>query len=462
VSVLALSGVLLSAGEVLGEATCASYAGDLPLVVLALDGVPYAVIEQARAEGAFGGWPETRALIAPFPSMTNVSFAAIFAPLGVEPIAGYEIPHFDRRRNAMVGKSPFGAKKRSYGWRSVVEKGLIGLWGHTVGYAAPRHKALVELAEVEGQILAAEREVLIVYLAATDSLTHFRGYDGLLRFLHEMDRRLAALQRRYLEQKGRCLRLVMLSDHGNTEQKVRRVEGLRRRLERSGFRVRSRLRRPEDIVAPTFGLCNYGVLYVASERAARAAAAVAAHPHVELAAFVAAEERITVVTAETSASLSWRPGGEGRRFRYEPESGDPLALSAAVARLRAEGQLDGEGFARGEDWLVASADATYPDAPRRIVDALTGTHVENVASVVFSIEPGRAWGRKAGYFGARLKGGLLEGTHGGLDAGSTRGFFLVNDPALDPGRLVSAAEALDFLTTDDGGRPVLGGTSPKP
>jgi hypothetical protein len=106
--------------------------------------------------------------------------------------------------------------------------------------------------------------------------------------------------------------------------------------------------------------------------------------------------------------------------------------------------------------LVASADATYPDAPRRIVDALTGTHVENVASVVFSIEPGRAWGRKAGYFGARLKGGLLEGTHGGLDSGSSRGFFLVNDPALDPGRAVSAAEALDFLTTDDGGRPVLG------
>jgi hypothetical protein len=432
------------------------------LVVLALDGVPYDVIEQARKHGAFQGWPETRPLIATFPSMTNVSFTAIFSPLGIEPIAGYEIPHFDHDQNKMVGKSPFGASKRAYSWRSVVEKKLVGVWGHTVGYAAPRHKALVELAQVEGKILAANQDVLVVYIAATDSLTHFRGYDGILRFLLEFDQRLTALQLEYRKQQGRCLRLVLLSDHGNTEQKVRPITDLRRRLRQSGFDLGSHLRDANDAVAPTFGLCNYGALYVSTEQAHKAAETVAAHPHVEMAAFVSSEERVTVVAGADSALLGWHRGGEGERFSYEPATGDPLALSAVVSRLKTDGALDEDGFASAEDWLVASADADYPDAPKRIIDSLTGAQVRHSASVIFSIEPGYAWGRRAGYIGASLKGGRLEGTHGGLDAGSSKGFFLVNDPAIDPGRAVSATDALSFLATERGGRPAATKVSPKP
>ena len=65
--------------------------------------------------------------------------------------------------------------------------------------------------------------------------------------------------------------------------------------------------------------------------------------------------------------------------------------------------------------------------------------------MLFTIEPGYAWGRRAGFVGARLKGGKLEGTHGGLDSVSSSGFFLVNDPSLDPGRPVSSSDALTFL-----------------
>ncbi len=427
---------------------CDSSSEDQTTVVLALDGVPYSVIGLAREQGAFDGWQTQRPLVATFPSMTNVSFSAILQPLDVGPVAGYEIPHFDRDRNRMVGKLPFGAKKRAYAWRDVVEKERQGSWKHAMGYLTPRRLAFAELAQMEETVLASDQDFLVVYLARTDSLTHLHGYQSTLRFLLELDPRLEALQEQYRQQTSRCLRLVLLSDHGNTDEKVRRAKGLKRQLRRSGFNLRSRLEGPNDAVAPTFGLVNFGAIYVQDRRARDAAESIAAHPNVELAAFVSGSQEVTVLAGEASARLGWRETPDGPRYSYEPTGGDPLALSTAVSRLRATGALDDDGFAKSEDWLVHSIEAPYPNAPKRIIDSLTGTYVKHAASVLFSIEPGYAWGRKAAYLVARIKGGLLEGTHGGLDSLSSSGFFLVNDAALDPGRPVSSSDALSFLTTE--------------
>jgi hypothetical protein len=436
-------------GAATASRVCDFSSAETPIVILALDGVPLSAVEEARSRGAFAEWPATRALISTFPSMTNVSFAAILGPLGVEPIAGYEIPHFDHDRGKMVGKSPFGARKRAYAWRSVVDKKLIGIWGHAVGYAAPRHKALAELAQVEGKILRSTRQVLVVYIAATDSLTHFSGYDGTVGFLLELDRRIGAVQSTYRRETGRCLRLILLSDHGNTEKKVRRVTGLRSLVRKAGFRIRSRLLGLDDAVMPTFGLCNYGAIYVEGSRARHAAESIAEHPQVDLAAFVSGDRRIDVLTRTSSAVLSWRTSEHEDSFSYQPNEGDPLGLAEVVSRLGARGAIDEDGYARFTDWLDESYDTPFPNAPARIVDALTGTFVRNSASVLFSITPGYAWGRRAGYIGAGLKGGRLEGTHGGLDSVSSMGFFLVNDPASDPGRAVSSTDALSFLAKQE-------------
>ena len=234
----------VASGSVARAEVCDSPKGDGALVIVAMDGVPFSVVERARAEGVFGDWPEPRPMISTFPSLTNVSFAAILAPLGAEPVAGYEIPHFDRDEGRMVGKSLRGAKDRAYAWRDLLEKERIGIWGHTVGYAAPRYKAFVELEDLEEKVLASPRQLLVLLVAATDAMTHFNGYESTLRFLHDFSERIAALQEDYRHEHGECLRLVLLSDHGNTEEKVRRAKGLRKRLKRSGFRLTSRLEGP--------------------------------------------------------------------------------------------------------------------------------------------------------------------------------------------------------------------------
>jgi hypothetical protein len=427
------------------ERVCNSFDADHPTVLLALDGVPHGAMLRARERGAFASWPEPRPLVSTFPSMTNVGFTAILGPLGVEPIAGYEVPHFDHDRNSMVGISPFKVKQLAYGWRFVIEKEIGGGLSHLSNYAAPRRKALRELEVVEGKILANTRDLLVVYVAATDSLTHFRGESALVRFLLDLDQRLEEMQARLLQRENRCARLILLSDHGNTEQKVYQVKGLRRLLRRSGFRISSSIESPLDVVAPTFGVVNYGALYLADEKAPAAARTISEHPAVDLATYLSSPNQIRIVDRQGAATIEWRDAEEGLRYRYVVESADPLEMKEVVSGLADSGLLDDDGFASATSWLLQSAEGRYPNAPQRIVDSLTGTWVRHSATVLFSIEPGYAWGRRIAYYAAGLKGGHLEGTHGGLDSISSVGIFMTNDPAIDPGRAISAAEALSFI-----------------
>jgi len=150
---------------------------------------------------------------------------------------------------------------------------------------------------------------------------------------------------------------------------------------------------------------------------------------------------IHVVSADGAARIHQREGAG--RLRYERVQGDPLRLAEAEALLASQGLLDADGYASEDDWLRASATGHFPDAPRRLVDAMEGAFVKNSATVLFSVEPGWAWGWRSAHASANLSGGRLEGTHGGLDRESSLGFFVSDDPGLVPDGAVSAPDALD-------------------
>jgi len=126
--------------------------------------------------------------------------------------------------------------------------------------------------------------------------------------------------------------------------------------------------------------------------------------------------------------VRWRTDGAGTLLlAVEDCNGDVLALAGARAALREEGRLDGEGWARDEDWFAATVPGRFPDALHRLVDALTGDRVRNRADVVASLAPGWAAGSRSALVGATVRGGRLEGTHGGLDRESTLGVLAVSD-----------------------------------
>jgi hypothetical protein len=264
-----------------------------------------------------------------------------------------------------------------------------------------------------------------------------------VKFLLELDERILEIKQRHLSSHGRPLRVVILSDHGNSDIKIRKAKGLRKALRKAGLQTVSHLERPGQVVAPTFGIVGYGALFMHRDDAETAGTAVVARPSVDLAAWLAGPRRMIVLSDSARGEVRWTPDPAGGwRIAYAPLDGDPLGYAPHVERMRQLGQIDRDGFVHEAHWVEATADATYPDAPRRLIHSLVGTYVENYATVVFSLEPGFGWGWTSAHVSSKLSGGHLEGTHGGLDAASSIGVFLTDDPALQPRGPVRADSAL--------------------
>jgi len=411
-------------------------------LILALDGVGYHHLVEARARGAFAGWPEPRPLVSTFPSMTNVGFVAILSPLGSDPMRGYEVRHFDYQQNRMRGGNPFGYKKNAGAWRGLFDASTKSLWRKAGTFLWPRREARYELSRIEKLVLEEPAERMLGLVAASDSLAHLDGDEPTIRLLLEFSERIETLRREHAERHGRPLRVVVVSDHGNGGGKIRATGGVRRVLKDAGLRPADRLIQPEDVVLVTFGVCGYGALFLSFERAETAARAVLGHVGVELAAWISAEGELRVLGRNGEAIVRWRGSAPTRRLAYEPRGGDPLRLAAARAALGSAGRLDGEGFGSEDDWFEATASAEYPDALARLVDGLDGRFVQNAATVLFSYAPGYALGIPTARTGAWLLGGRLEATHGGLDRVSTWGIYLRSDEDGRPAAPMRADAAL--------------------
>jgi hypothetical protein len=412
------------------DAACVAADPHAPrLLLLSIDGVAYRTMERARERGAFEGWPHTRRLVSTFPSMTNVAFTAIYQPFGVQPIRGYEMRYFDPERNRIVGGGPIGYRKKSFAWKQLYQVISHTNLEKSEALTAPRKMARRAMERAERVLLESTDDVVLAHIESTDMLSHFRGDAPVIDVLVEVSNWVEELARRHEERLGHPLQVVMFSDHGNTETKVHNIGGVHKRLRAAGLQVVERMGHPGDVVAPTYGVVGFGVLFTDPASAELAARAVLTHPAVEIAAWIDGPGAVRVRSKDAEASVEWRDRRGSRQFRYAPIHGDPLRLHSATARLAHLKQTDDAGFASEGDWFSASASSDYPDAPRRLVDSLTGTFVSNPATVIFSLTPGHAWGSKPAQAASQILGGDLEGTHGGLDRVSSNGFLLTNDPA---------------------------------
>jgi hypothetical protein len=407
--------------------------------------VPYRVVVEAVRRGAFTGWGEPTAVVAPFPTVTHVAFASLLEPFGVAPSLGYELRHFDTTENTTVGGRALEYGAEVPPWFEFFDLPHRSLTAEVANYATPRRAARNAVDEIEHEALLAYRDVVSAYVGATDGLMHLAGDEHMVELLVELAGMLADLRRRHQETRGRPLRIVLFSDHGCGNTKVHHAEGIDRILREAGLHVVRQLAGPDDVVAPKFGLVNFGALFVQDpDRAGTAADAIARHHAVELAVYAPAPDVVEVVSHRGRGRCRWIDDGPGgaTRSRYEDDGGDPLRLAAATARLATAGRLDADGYAADDDWLVETAFEPFPDPLRRLRRAMTGDRVRSRASVLYSLGPSWAGGWHSAVVGSWMRGGRLEGTHGGLDGASSLGFLLVADPTFDQPPVVRAEDAL--------------------
>ena len=419
--------------------------------MIALDAVPFRVVQETLRRGAFSGWAPPSAVVAPFPTVTHVAFASLFQPFGVPPSEGYELRHFDTTENTTVGGGLRSYAREVPPWFEYFDLPHRSLAAELANYVSPRTAALHAVDGIGQEVLASTHDVFLAYVGATDGLMHIYGDTHMVDLLTELDRRLTELCERHQRVRGRPLQIVLFSDHGCGNARIHHAEGLDRLLRDAGLNVVEQLAGSDDVVAPKFGLVNYGALFLRDpDRAAGAAAAMARHDAVELAAFSPAPDEVEVVSRRGRARINWRGPPDAGRYAYTRRNGDPLHFAGASRQLADEGLLDADGFAADDDWFRATSSEYFPDALHRLRVALTGDRIQSRANVLLSLGPTWAGGWHSAVVGAWVRGGRLAGTHGGLDRESSLGFFLANDPALANPSFVRADAALarfrDFVT----------------
>lgn len=284
------------------------------VLVLAIDGIPYDVFADAQREGLFAALFPAARMLAPFPSLTDVSFTTI---LHAEPSAAYEDKYYDRAAGEVrggLGERIGGDYRGLAPFHAVLDWEPPSTWGGAV-YLAPGRVAEAELVRAATFIRESDDPELVVYLGSTDGLGHEEGWGALRAHLRRID---AVLTRLLAEGVGNR-RVVLFSDHGMSDGGSHRYD-LEGALERGGYRLADRIEGPADVVVPAYGLIGSLQLYTACGEEEGVARALVAAEGADFAAWLDGDG-VAAVDAAGSPDPLDRPAAEYPELRRRVAEG---------------------------------------------------------------------------------------------------------------------------------------------
>jgi mRNA-degrading endonuclease RelE of RelBE toxin-antitoxin system len=383
-------------------------------LIICVDGVGFSTIEKMRAEGRFQAFGKATRLIAPFPTLTNVSMTEILGPAGAGDAAGYEDRFYDDDDNRMRGglldrfnnrRFVKGTFRELFDYHpSAIKSGL--------GYALPPLstylEAMTDLVRLRQKFRASDDAVFFGYLGSTDSLSHLGGERMVRSLLAMLDESIKDIVR----DSGGRVKVTLFSDHGNHYRKYKRVS-LKSALRRGGFRLESKIKDQRSVVLPQFGLIGCALLFTRPENEAALARLTSQIRGVDFAVYEQ-DGAVRVIARSGEAVIERR----GDRLRYRIDKGDPLGLRTVLETLVADGKADDDGYIADSDWFNATLDGERPDVVRRVYD---GAHkyVRNRANVIVSFEDGY-------YSGSYMLDifAFLQATHGNVMREQSSGFAM--------------------------------------
>ncbi|GAB1344859.1 hypothetical protein [Gemmatimonas sp.] len=402
-------------------------------MVLALDGVDYRDVLDARQRGRFAAFHPPARLVSTFPSISDIAWHAI---LGVQPPAGYQRVYYSTRQKAVLGDALSSIRPIEYEER--MDYAFDTKFHHLGAYLMSWPVARREVdADVEHVLRTRNRETVYLYNVGPDALQHTRG--DVARYLDHLSERLDTLQARYGRRTGRTLEMVLLSDHGHNRARDAAFIPISESLAAHGFEVARKLAAPNHVAFSVDGVTTGFGVFCDPDSVERVAALLTAVEGVELVTARVGNTRFRIQARALDGSvqlahLDWRPATPAHgnaaqvaaRFRYETERGDPLVALPIIERMREAGALDAEGFASEEAWAAHSSMAKYPAAVVRIVHG----HVHatrNPAPILVSVLDSHRVGLGMVSVANRLR--PLGGTHGALGETNALGVVLSNGVA---------------------------------
>ncbi len=386
-------------------------------LVLALDGVDYRDVVDARAKGLFAGFREPSRLISTFPSISDVSWHDI---MGVQPPPGYQRIFYSARQNAVVGELFDAIKPIEYEHRMDFAFGTK--FHHLGAYLTSNQVARNEVdVDVKEFLKRGGRPTIYAYNVGPDALQHTRG--DLEKYLAHLDRKLAELQQTYRTRTGRELEILILSDHGHNRAITAGFLPVVEALEQQGFHTARTLRDPNDVAFSVDGVTTGFGVFAHPDSVERVAALLAALDGVAVVTTRESAGRYLVRADSALAEVTTRGSGDSVVYRYHPLRGDPLRYADVLTRMQHDRVVSPDGYAAAATWLRYSAAELYPAAPPRIVRGHTAITL-NPAPILVSLDDKMRVGLGAVSMANRMR--PLGGTHGALSATNSLGVLMAN------------------------------------
>ncbi len=373
----------------------------------------------ARERGLFAAFRPPSRLISTFPSISDIAWHDI---LGVLPPRGYQRIFYSNGQNDVIGGALDAIRPIEFEDRMDMAFGTK--FHHLSAYIASNAVARNEIDVATRDFFRISgRPTVYVYNVGPDALQHTRG--NLNEYLQHLDKKLTWLQGEYRRRTGRDLEIVVLSDHGHNRGIDAKFVPILKALEARGFKEVHQLRGPTDIAFSIDGVTTGFGLFAKPDSLGALASLLAATEGVDVVSTRLDDSTFAVQAGTQRARIERRGSAENarspERYRYVPIDGDPLAYAAALARLKADGALDRDGFAAAGAWVRYTAAAKYPAAVLRIARGHTSITL-NPAPILVSVADGFRVGQGMVSLANRMR--PLGGTHGALSASNALGVLM--------------------------------------
>jgi hypothetical protein len=404
-------------------------AAECPHFVIALDGVPFEVVDELYREGHFRFFHPPVRVICCFPGMTDLALSELFH---TGPCLAYEARYFDRAANRFTDGNAVYLSGRNSRWLERMDY-RCSFWWDALAYLDPQAVFNHEMNGIMRVFRETDADEACAYSVATAGLGTRGGREGIREYLRTVDRLCEQI---IYERRGR-VQLTLVADHGHNLVENRRIS-FRKTLEAGGYRQTKSLRKPGDVVTVGYGLVTYASFFTSDP--AGVAGCLLGLEDVEFACYPV-DDAIIVRDRSGEARITRRASG----FTYDSGNGDPLKLAEIVEHLRDAGSVSADGEIEPTALFEATLDHQYPNPLERIWGAFHEL-VEYPPNLIVNLRNGACYGSR--FFHAMI--GRVSSTHGSLNRRSSTTFVLTTLGELPPAmRSLQVLPELERLRNPD-------------
>lgn len=415
-------------------------------ILIGIDGLSYASFLEAQRQGFLQEFTQLGAHVAPFPSMTDLSWSQVtqtselFGSVGR--IKSVEATYFDDSTQSIQGDP------RDYYRRLSFPKYYMGAFDfffnpyvEALMYFPTTEVPKLEIKSVIDDLISAkQKSILTGYIGAIDSTSHTQK-NRLYEVIRILDSEIKRLITSYRE-KNQEIEVILVSDHGNygrfnegTKDEIELLPvNLKKSIEAAGFQFVQQLKNEKDVGVPLMALGSWGPVYLKDRRKMKE---LLEHLRTEkwfdLAISInknsQTETHISVISNQGEAYLKYDKKNE--KIYYYNLKGNVLFIPEFY-----HANLNTQKFITKNEALSITANTPYPDSLWRIVESTSSNNFD-FPDFILSLKDGYYLQSSLGAFTKMYR------THGSLSANSSFGILASNRRKI-PGQIRSK-EILHFL-----------------